>query len=87
MLTTIATAIIADRAGEYRKSRQASLTAVRQKEYAMMVATNGSSTLPASRERDIREKSRARREPVLPEFYCTVIRVPGCVVKPCELVA
>jgi hypothetical protein len=36
MLTTIAIAIIADRAGEYRKSRQASFTAVRQKEYAMV---------------------------------------------------
>jgi hypothetical protein len=38
MLTTIAIAIIAERAGEYRRSRQASLIAVRQKEYAMMFA-------------------------------------------------
>jgi hypothetical protein len=38
MLTTIASAIIPDRAGEYRRSRQASLTAVRQKEKAMSVA-------------------------------------------------
>jgi hypothetical protein len=38
MLTTIATAIRAERPGEYRKSREASLIAVRQKEYAMMFA-------------------------------------------------